>query len=191
MGLKMGYKLFVLCGSDIGAYGKDIRTDLITLLRRIMEREGDYKIALTSFNLRWWRDMGSDIIELFKSGKIEYFSVPVQSGSNRILKLMKRDYTAEDFENCIKSLKSVNPEVTIYTDVMCGFPGETEEDFKKTLRLLENPRITCALPTVYSERPKTETFPSEMKVPNYVKKSREIRLYVKFFFNRLKRNVLR
>lgn len=186
-GLKLGYKRFVLCASDTGAYGRDIGTDITSLLKKIFGREGDYRISLTYFNPRWCNDIISNMTDFFKSGKIDFISLPVQSGSNRILEFMNRNYTVEDFEMCIKHLKDTNPRLTISTDIIYGFPGETEEDFRKTLRLLDNPRINSILPTFYSERPKTKKFPKKMRVPHHIKKSRETRIYIRFYWNKTKR----
>lgn len=187
-GLKLGYKRFVLVADDPGAYGRDIGTNFVILMKNMLKRESEYQISICSFNPRWWKDMRDDMIELFKSDKLDHLYVPVQSGSNRILKLMNRGYTVEDFKDLVTQIRKVNPNLLFRTDVIVGFPGETEEDFRKTLRLINDLDIEYLTVLPFSQKVGTPVYP-EMQIPRHIILSRKMRADTRFQFNRLKRAI--
>lgn len=161
-----------LLGEDVGAYGRDIGTSLVKLLRTLYTLEGDHLIKINVLN-PWWfttshqRDgVLSDIIceGVSQNRLVPYFGLPLQSGSSRILSRMKRHYTAEEFEEMALSLKRRIPELGLGTDVIVGFPGETEEDFKETSDLLERLPFAYYGLWGYTDVPGTESsgFPEKI-----------------------------
>ena len=157
-----------LVGEDVGAYGLDIGTNIIELLKTMEAIEGDFKVKMDVLN-PWWflryKNLAETIAEGVESGKIiPYFGMPLQSGSNRILKLMRRHYTREDYEGILEELERKIPEIEVATDVIVGFPAETEEDFMETFEVLARHRFAYYGVWGYSEREKTEALGMTKKV---------------------------
>lgn len=98
--------------------------------------------------------------------------IPVQAGSNKVLEDMRRDYTVEDYEGLITKIKSVHPDMTIATDVICGFPGETDEEFQETIELVKRTRPDVVNISRYWERPKTRAANRDDKHPTRITKDR-------------------
>ncbi len=100
------------------------------------------------------KDISDELINSY--GKLDklcdHLHLPVQSGSNRILKIMNRKYTREDYLNIIDKIRKVNPDITLTTDIIVGFPGETEEDFNETLKLVKEVEFDSAFTFLYSIR---------------------------------------
>ncbi|MBW2993740.1 tRNA (N(6)-L-threonylcarbamoyladenosine(37)-C(2))-methylthiotransferase [Candidatus Woesearchaeota archaeon] len=127
-----------ITSQDTGCYGKDIDSSLPELLRELVKLEGDFKIRLGMANPNHILEFLDELIEIYKSDRMfKFLHVPVQSGSDRILKLMKRKYTADDFKKIISRFRKEIPGITISTDVILGFPSEAEEDYDKTRDLIK------------------------------------------------------
>lgn len=141
LGLRQGYNTFSLIATDLGAYGRDTGCTLQELLAKMIEAgEGKtYKILLNQLGPSYLIEMFSGLKEVFASGKIEALNCPVQSGSNRILRLMGRTYTAEEWREHMLRINEKYPSIKLSTHFMVGFPTETEEDFNATLNLLDYP----------------------------------------------------
>jgi len=137
LGLEKGFKHFVLEADDIGHYGIDIKSSLPELLDKMIKIEGDYKIELKNFHPMWIIKYVKEFKEILKRKKIKIILLSVQSGNNRILKLMRRPYTKEKLQDTILSLKKVDPELEIGVHLLVGFPTETFDEFKETLDLFE------------------------------------------------------
>lgn len=144
LSLEQGYNLFSLMATDVGAYGIDIDYTLPELLKEMIKIGGNrnYGIVLNQVNAFYLKKFFSDLAPVFASGKITHLCSPVQSGSDRILKLMGRMHTVEDWKKCMMQVKLQFPHIELATQIMVGFPTETEEDFKLTLRLLDYPLQT-------------------------------------------------
>ncbi|MFN4245648.1 MAG: tRNA (N6-isopentenyl adenosine(37)-C2)-methylthiotransferase MiaB [Brevinematia bacterium] len=158
----------LLLGQNINSYGRDIGTSFKELLTEVNKIEGIKRIRfLTSHPINFKEDLIDRIQELEKVCK--YFHLPVQSGSDRILKLMKRGYTYEKYVKMIEYLKKKIPNASISTDIIVGFPSETEEDFKMTLKLVEEVRFDFAYMFIFN--PKRGTLAAEMvnQVPEEIK----------------------
>lgn len=155
-GLEKGFRKFTLIGTDLGAYGKDQGTDLTSLLSNLLEDHRDFELLLPNINPRWLQTMLPDMKNLVKSQKIVVIGAGVQSGSNRMLRLMNRGYNSEDFKEALTSLKETFPALRLRTNIIVGFPSETEEDFHDTLRLLNEIDFTFADVHRYSPRSKTK-----------------------------------
>ena len=146
-----------LTAEDTGVYGWDMGTDLPDLLRDVVSIEGEFRIRVGMMTPSSALKVADRLLDSFGSPKIyKFFHLPVQSGSNRILRLMGRDYTAEEFIYLVKRVRERYEDSTISTDIIVGFPGETEEDFHQTLRLLEEVQPDVVNLSRFGPRPKTK-----------------------------------
>jgi threonylcarbamoyladenosine tRNA methylthiotransferase MtaB len=159
-GLDRGYNNFTLIGTDLGAYGIDQGTNLVTLVNTFLNHSGDYKFRLPNVNPRWLIKMLPDFIDLVSTGKIEVIGSAVQSGSNRILRRMKRLHSVEDYKHAISELLKASPALQIRTNIIVGFPGETSFDFRRTLRMIKDVDFTYA--DVHKFAPRPGTIAAEM-----------------------------
>ncbi|HPP66375.1 MAG TPA: MiaB/RimO family radical SAM methylthiotransferase [bacterium] len=127
---------FVITGIDLGAYGKDIGVSLKDLIKEISPIQGLKRLRLSSIELFHISDGLLDVLRSCENF-CPSFHIPIQSGSSAILKMMGRSYTKENFTDCIKHIRSIWNNATITTDIMIGFPGETDMDFSDTLSVIE------------------------------------------------------
>ena len=178
-GLSKGFKEFALLGTDVGSYGRDQDTNLVDLLREMVKRKGDYEIKMRNIQPRFLIEMMPGLLEVFLSGKIKYISSAVQSGSNRILELMKRGYKIEDYIKAIRTVNREFPEILIRTQIMVAFPGETEKEFQDTIRLLDQVRIDYIEVFKFSPRPNTDAAIMRDQIPPEVARMRYRKLYFK------------
>ncbi len=161
--LSHDFKEIVLTGVNVGDYGAKIETDLYTLLKRLLEVEGDYRIRISSIEPNLLSD---EIIELVSVEErlCKHFHIPLQSGSDRILKLMQRRYLSDLYAERIEKVKKLIPDCGIGVDVIVGFPGETLEDFETTHNFISSLPVSYLHVFTYSERPNTLA----LKLPNPV-----------------------
>src|SRR3989338_4192436 len=131
----------MLMGGDTGAYGHDIGTRFHNLLETLLATPGNYKVFIHDFNVNWLIRDEPGYIRAFstdsESKHLRGINFPIQSGSDQILKLMKRPHKAADAISSLRKLKQEYSHITVGTHLIVGFPGESEEDFKSTLKLLE------------------------------------------------------
>lgn len=128
-----GVKEIWLTSQDTGCYGFDIKTNLPTLLKELIKIDGDFKIRIGMMNPDHMQKIQDELIKVYKSDKIfKFLHLPLQSGSNKVLKDMNRRYTVEDFENIINKFRTKIPGLNIMTDIIVGYPTETNQDFIKT-----------------------------------------------------------
>jgi MiaB-like tRNA modifying enzyme len=157
--VKDGCKEIWLTSQDCGAYGKDMGTDIVALLRAVCNVKGDFKVRLGMMNPNFALEYLDDLVELYKQnkGKLFWFiHVPFQSGNNRILGLMKRKYTSEGFLKVCSTFRRELPEMTIATDIICGFPTETKEEFSDSLDLVRTVKPDVLNKSRFWPRPGTE-----------------------------------
>ena len=178
-GLKKGCRCFALLATDSGAYGRDLGYNLADLLVELTKEKGDYKIGLRNVNPYYLNEMFEQLRPIFSSGKIWFLSSAVESGSNRILKLMNRRYKVQDFKRCIQILNKEHPNIFLRTQLMVGFPTETEEEFQKTMHLLEEVRFDWIEVYPFSPRRGTPAATMEGQVPDKVKEIRFRQLTLK------------
>lgn len=166
-GLKSGYSHFALLAGDIGCYGVDISTTLPSLLRKLLAVAGNYKLTLVDLNPRWLVEYCPDFISVLKanSKKVTRLIMPIQSGSNRILKLMRRHYDIDDVKKCVLNIQRSVPKLMIETHILVGFPGETDEDFQKSLELIKEMKFSKVEVYQYEDRPGTDALTLPCKVP--------------------------
>jgi threonylcarbamoyladenosine tRNA methylthiotransferase MtaB len=153
--VNQGYKEIILTGVNVGDYGKTFDLSLYDLLKKLIEVEGDYRVRISSIEPNLLTD---EIIKLTsESGKIcNHFHIPLQSGSNTILKSMQRRYNVEDYRNVILKVKKMIPDCGIGVDVIVGYPGEKEKEFIETYNFLIELPISYLHVFTYSERPDTK-----------------------------------
>jgi len=152
-----GCKEVWLTSTDNGCYGFDIDEDLPTLINSVCEIPDDFKIRVGMMNPMYMPRIRDGLLESFENYKVfKFLHIPVQSGSDKVLNDMKRGHTAGTFRNTIKKFKSKFPQFTISTDIIVGFPSETEEDFEKTVDLLLETKPDIVNLSKYSQRPGTE-----------------------------------
>lgn len=146
-----------LTSMDSGAYGRDIRTDLVHLLDSISRTEGDFWVRLGMINPDHARAMLPDILRAFESGRFyRFLHVPVQTGSEKVCREMNRDHTVDDYVSIVQETRSRIPETSIATDVIVGYPTETEDDFEQTLDLLKKTTPEVINLSKFSPRPGTK-----------------------------------
>ncbi len=173
--LEQGTKEVVLLGQNVNSYGKRSSEDFVDLLCSVNEIEGLKRIRFTTSHPK---DFSIRLIEAMRDlDKVcEHIHLPVQSGSNRILKLMKRGYTIEEYMEKIQTFKEMVRDGSITTDIIVGFPTETEEDFEQTMRVVEEVGYDTSFSFKYSKRPFTKAKDIEPQVEESVKLDRLNRL---------------
>jgi len=155
--IKEGCKEVWLTSTDNGCYGFDIGTDLPTLVNTVSEIPEDFMIRVGMMNPMYMSRIKQKLIESYDNEKVfKFLHVPVQSGSNKVLNDMKRGHTSETFREIVKKTKDRFENFTISTDIIVGFPSETEEDFQKTLALLNETKPDVVNLSKYSARPGTD-----------------------------------
>ncbi|WP_338631687.1 tRNA (N6-isopentenyl adenosine(37)-C2)-methylthiotransferase MiaB [Clostridium baratii] len=168
-----GYKEVTLLGQNVNSYGKGLEEEIsfAKLLRMINEVEGLERVRFMTSHPK---DLNEEVIEAIKDcDKLcEQIHLPVQSGSNRILKEMNRHYDRERYMYLINKIKKEIPNVAITTDIIVGFPGETDEDFNDTLSLVKEVSYDSAFTFIYSRRNHTPADKMENQIPDEVKHER-------------------
>lgn len=167
----------MLLGQNVNSYGKGLENGITfaQLLKRVEEIDGLERIRFMTSHPK---DLSDELIEVMKNSKkiCRQLHLPVQSGSSRILKLMNRKYTKESYLELVDKIKSAIPDIAITTDIIVGFPGETEEDFLETMDVVKKVRYDSAFTFIYSKRTGTPAAKMEDQVPQDVIKDRFDRL---------------
>ena len=174
--LDAGYKEITLLGQNVNSYGKDLENrSFARLIEKISDLDGDFRLR---FMTNHPKDLTEDlVVALSKSKKAcKSIHLPIQAGSDRILSLMNRKYTREDYLNKIELLRKYIPDIAITTDIMVGFPTETEEDFSDTMDIVKKVGFSGAFTFIYSKRSGTPAEKMEGQIPASVSKSRIMRL---------------
>jgi MiaB-like tRNA modifying enzyme len=165
-----------LASQDAAAYGLDLGSALPELLDAVVGIDGDFSVRVGMMNPEQLSPILEDLIVSYDDPKIyKFLHLPVQSGSDRVLACMKRGYSARNFLEMVARFRSAFPHITLYTDVITGFPGETEEDFRATELLIQKADPDKVNVTMYSSRPGTGA--SKLKdMPSRIKKDRSRRI---------------
>ena len=154
--LVAGAKEFWVTSQDTACYGRDIGTNLAELLSALADVEGDFQVRVGMMTPNLVTDILDDLVEAFRSSKVfKFVHLPVQSGDDLVLQGMNRFYTVQDFREVVGAFRSVFPEVTVATDVICGFPGETREAFENTLKLIGEVKPDIVNVSKFFARPRT------------------------------------
>lgn len=172
-----GVKEVMLLGQNVNSYGKNLEhpisfAQLLTLVEQI---EGLERIRFMTSHPK---DLSDELIEVMKHSKkiCRHLHLPLQSGSTRILKVMNRKYTKEQYLSLAKKLREEMPDLSLTTDIIVGFPGETEEDFQETLDVVRQVRYDSAFTFIYSKRTGTPAAAMADQVPEDIVKDRFNRL---------------
>ena len=151
-----GAREFWVTSQDTACYGKDFRSNLAELLKALDGVSGDFKIRVGMMTPNMVTDMQEELIDAFKSDKVfKFLHLPVQSGDGETLNRMRRFYTVAEFKAIVDAFRAQFPDLTLATDVIVGFPGETEVAFEKTLKLLEDVKPDITNVSKFFARPKT------------------------------------
>ncbi len=170
-----GYKEIVLTGIHTGSYGVDINVSFAKLLKEIVKIPNLYRLRISSIEVT---ELNSEVLEVIKNSKIicNHLHIPLQAGSDKILKLMNRKYDLNFFMNKINEIRSIRPEISITTDIIVGFPGETEELFQETIDTSRKVAFSKIHVFPYSERRNTpaEKFPGKVDIHDRKERSRRL-----------------
>ncbi|GGA62436.1 tRNA (N6-isopentenyl adenosine(37)-C2)-methylthiotransferase MiaB [Ornithinibacillus halotolerans] len=172
-----GYQEITLLGQNVNAYGKDF-DDLDYRFGDLMDDIRKIDIPRVRFTTSHPRDFDDHLIEVLAKGGnlLDHIHLPVQSGSSEVLKRMNRKYTREDYLELVRKIRKAIPNVTLTTDIIVGFPNETEEQFEETMTLVEEVGFEAAYTFIYSPREGTPAAMKKDDVPEEVKKQRLYRL---------------
>jgi MiaB-like tRNA modifying enzyme len=177
--IKEGCREIWLSSTDNGCYGFDIGTDIIELLRKCELTPGDFKIRIGMMNPMYLRSLNSRLIQLLEGSKrfYQFLHIPVQSGSERILRSMKRGHTVRMYKDIVKSFRDRCPDITFGTDIIVGFPGESEKDFEDTLDLISESKPDIVNCSRYGARPGTSAALLKGRPTTEVAKYRSARIH--------------
>ena len=191
--VRNGYKEVVLTGIHTGSYGVDLDTDFADLLDKLVKIDGLLRLRISSIETT---ELNDKVLNVLKNSKVlvDHLHIPIQAGSNEILKAMNRKYDLDYFFNKINEIRSIRPDIAISTDVIVGFPGETEELFNTTIDTCKKLEFSKLHVFPYSERRGTASSRMDGKIDEHEKKERSRRLievshelemnYMKKFINK-------
>jgi MiaB-like tRNA modifying enzyme len=151
-----GGREFWVTSQDTACYGRDLHSNLAELLEALGSLSGDFKVRVGMMTPNMVTDMQAKLIDAFKNEKIfRFLHLPVQSGDDETLKHMRRFYTVDQFKAIVNAFRAEFPDLTLATDVIVGFPGETDEAFENTLKLLKETKPDVTNVSKFFARPKT------------------------------------
>lgn len=191
--VKNGYKEVVLTGIHTGSYGVDLDTDFADLLDKLVKIDGLLRLRISSIETT---ELNDKVLNVLRNSKVlvDHLHIPIQAGSNEILKAMNRKYDLDYFFNKINEIRTIRPDIAISTDVIVGFPGETEELFNTTIDTCKKLEFSKLHVFPYSERRGTASSRMDGKIDEHEKKERSRRLievshelemnYMKKFINK-------
>ncbi len=165
-----GHREFVLLSDDCGSYGQDMDTDLADLLEKLVSIHKGLKFKISTIFPGDFIRLFPKIKKIAKSKQISYINLPIQSGSNRILELMNRDYKKQDVLRAVKELRSISPDTWLYSHILMNFPTETKQDFMQSLDAATN--FDELMFITYSKNPLTNASKLEPEVKEKDKSER-------------------
>ncbi|MEF8833120.1 MAG: tRNA (N(6)-L-threonylcarbamoyladenosine(37)-C(2))-methylthiotransferase [Candidatus Thermoplasmatota archaeon] len=162
-----------LTSQDAALYGRDLNSDITELLEELLKIEGDYRLRIGMMNVDTLEHIKSEFMDIMEDERVyKFLHLPLQSGSDKILKKMNRNYTVEQWKKTAEEFKERFPDLTLSTDVIVGFPGETKKDFEKTKEVIMNIKPDIINVTRFSPREGTKAAEMEDKVHSRKKKER-------------------
>ncbi len=175
--VRAGYKDITLLGQNVNSYGKDLRADydFADLLSELDKIEGDYTLHFMTSHPK---DATKKLIDVMAKGKhiAKHFHLPMQSGSDRVLSAMNRRYDFEKYIGIVDYIREKMPTATLSSDIIVGFPGESDEDFEATLSALHRARFDMIYSFIYSPRKGTPAAEMDTQIPDKIKSERFDRL---------------
>ena len=175
-----GVKEVMLLGQNVNSYGKNLEEPL-TFAQLLLEIEKIEGLERIRFMTSHPKDLSDELIAVMKNSKkiCRHLHLPLQSGSSRILKIMNRHYDKEKYLTLVEKIRAAVPDISLTTDIIVGFPGETEEDFLETMDVVEKVRFDSAFTFIYSKRTGTPAAVMQDQIPEAVIKDRFDRLLAK------------
>lgn len=170
-----GYPEIVLTGIHTGNYGKDLDTDFASLLEEIVQIQGLKRLRISSIEIT---ELTNSVLDILKKSSVivDHLHIPLQAGSDEILKAMNRKYNLNDFEEKINQIRTIRPNISITTDVIVGFPGEREAFFQKTIETCQKLKFSKIHVFPYSIRTGTKAAQMENQIEEKEKKERARKL---------------
>lgn len=170
-----GYKEVVLTGIHTGNYGVDLGTDFAALLREIVKINGLVRLRISSIEIT---ELTDEVLQIIRDNDVivDHLHIPLQAGSDKILRLMNRKYDLAYFKQKMEQIREIRPDISLTTDIIVGFPSETEEDFQDTLSFVREVQLSKVHVFPYSRRSGTVAADMAEQVPGDVKKDRVRRL---------------
>ena len=167
-----GAKEITFLGQNVNAYKSSQNGKIFRLSDLIMKLNDFKEIERIRYTTSHPKDMSRDLIACYKHAKklTSFVHLPVQTGSNKLLKSMNRKHTIEEYKSIIENLKDLRPEINFSSDFIVGYPGETEDDFKKTIALVKEIKFINSYSFIYSPRPGTTSSKLKMPEKKYTKK---------------------
>jgi tRNA A37 methylthiotransferase MiaB len=180
-----GFRKFVLVGDEITAYGRDLpsKPNILDVMDLFLTNNGVEILFLESFEPGFMISNMDRLLAAISFGKIHVLGSSVQSGSNRILGLMKRQYRADDFVSCIEMIRQKYPSALLRSEIIVGFPGETDDDFISSLELVKRLNFDFLDVYEYEDRPNTEASRMPDKIQSQVKKRRRRAIFRQHYRN--------
>ena len=159
-----GYKEVVLTGIHTGSYGVDLDTSFADLLEKLVKIKGLERLRISSIETT---ELNEDVLKILRNSSVivDHLHIPIQSGSNEILKLMNRKYDLDFFKEKINEIRSIRPNISITTDIIVGFPSETDELFEESIKTVKEINFSKLHVFPYSEREGTKS----MEIPNHIR----------------------
>lgn len=169
-----GYQMITFVAEDIGCYGLDSGTSFVRLLEETLRIGDGYKVELHATNIQWIIRHAEGFKALLKQnpGRFSQLFIPIQSGSNKILDLMERQYTIEDAMECLWQVKAADECISITTDMMVGFPSETQKDFEQTIEAARSFPFHQINVFKYHNKPNTKAARLPNQVDDGIKEAR-------------------
>jgi tRNA-2-methylthio-N6-dimethylallyladenosine synthase len=174
---KRGVKEVTLLGQNVNSYHSEDGADFADLMEAVAQQTELERVRFTTSHPKDFNQKLVDVLYRNQPKVCEYIHLPFQSGSSRILEMMNRGYTREQYLEKIAMIKKAIPNVVLSTDIIVGFPGETEEDFQETLSMVEAGQFETIFAFKYSPRPFTKAARFENQVPEDIKSERLNRLF--------------
>ncbi len=170
-----GFKEIVLTGIHTGNYGVDLNTNFATLLKELVKIDGLERLRISSIEVT---ELTPDVLDVIKNNKkiVDHLHIPLQAGSDKVLRLMNRKYDLKYFENKLKEIRKIRPDISITTDIIVGFPNESEEDFLDTIENSKKFAFTKIHVFPYSDRKGTASSEMTGHIDGNIKKERARRL---------------
>lgn len=167
----------LLSATDLAAFGRDCGLDLSILLQKVLDIAEKQYLLLFYANPRWMTDIWAKLESLFATQRIHFIHLSLNGGSDHVLQQMRRGYSIRDFEILVRSIKRVSPATVLQTQVITGFPGETEDDFDQTVRFLNENYFHNVQIHAFDPRPGTAAAVMPDQVPVHIRQQRRRRLY--------------
>ena len=187
--IKNGVKEITLIGQNVNAYSYEKNQKIYRISNLINELEKFSELERIRYTTSHPRDMTDDLIDCYSTSKklAPFLHLPIQSGSNKILKLMNRKHTVEDYINTYEKLKKINPLIEFSSDFIISYPGETEQDFCETIELIKKIRFINSYSFIFSSRPGTKAAKLEL-IDDEISKDRLIKTQNILFSHQIKMN---